>query len=44
MQRIQAQHDLISRVAQAYFDLLAAQDNLTLAQAKQHSIQQQLVL
>lgn len=42
MQRIQAQHDLITRVAQAYFDLLAAQDNLTLAQAKQHSIQQQL--
>lgn len=42
MQRIQAQHDLITRVAQAYFDLLAAQDNLTLVQAKQHSIQQQL--
>jgi len=38
----QAAQDLILRVAQAYFDLLAAQDNLTLVKAQKASIAEQL--
>lgn len=38
----QAAQDLILRVAQAYFDLLAAQDNLTLVRAQKASIAEQL--
>lgn len=38
----QAQQDIILRVSQAYFDLLTAQDNLRLANTKQHSIEEQL--
>lgn len=38
----QAHLELILRVTQAYFDLLAAQDNLELAKTKKHSIQEQL--
>lgn len=38
----QAAQDLIVRVAQAYFDLLAAWDNLTLVRAQKASIAEQL--
>jgi len=38
----QAAQDLIIRVAQAYFDLLAAQDNLALVKAQKASIAEQL--
>ena len=38
----QAGQDLILRVAQAYFDVLAAQDNLTLVKAQKASIAEQL--
>jgi len=38
----QASQDLILRVAQAYFDLLAANDNLTLVKAQKASIAEQL--
>ncbi len=38
----QSAQDLILRVAQAYFDLLAAQDNLTLVRAQKASIAEQL--
>jgi outer membrane protein len=38
----QASQDLILRVAQAYFDLLAAQDNLTLVKSQKASIAEQL--
>lgn len=38
----QAGQDLILRVAQAYFDVLAAQDNLTLVRAQKASIAEQL--
>ena len=37
-----AQQDLIVRVAQAYFDVLLAQYNVTLAQAQKESISEQL--
>ncbi|MBT9612411.1 MAG: TolC family outer membrane protein, partial [Burkholderiales bacterium] len=37
-----AQQDLVVRVAQAYFDVLLAQYNVTLAQAQQESIGEQL--
>lgn len=37
-----AKQDLIKRVAQAYFDLLAAQDNLEFAQAEKEATSQQL--
>ncbi|CAG9177837.1 TolC family outer membrane protein [Cupriavidus respiraculi] len=38
----QAQLDLITRTAQAYFDVLAAQDNLYLAGAQKRAIEEQL--
>jgi len=38
----QAQQDLIVRVAQAYFDVLAAQDNVTTIQAQKRAISEQL--
>ncbi|HUN70520.1 MAG TPA: TolC family outer membrane protein [Burkholderiales bacterium] len=38
----QAAQDLIVRTAQAYFDVLAAQDNLTLVQAQKRAIGEQL--
>ncbi|QET02583.1 MULTISPECIES: TolC family outer membrane protein [Cupriavidus] len=38
----QAQLDLITRASQAYFDVLAAQDNLYLAQAQKKAIGEQL--
>lgn len=38
----QAQQDLMMRVAQAYFDVLAAQDVLTFAQAQKVAVAQQL--
>lgn len=38
----QAWHDLVLRTTQAYFDLLAAQDNLDLAQSKKRAIAEQL--
>ena len=38
----QAQQDLMMRVAQAYFDVLTAQDVLTFAQAQKAAIAQQL--
>jgi outer membrane protein len=38
----QAQQDLIIRVAQAYFDVLAAQDNVTTIQAQKRAISEQL--
>jgi outer membrane protein len=38
----QAGQDLVLRVAQAYFDLLAAQDNLVLVKAQRASIAEQL--
>lgn len=41
---LQAQHDLIVRVAQAYFDVLAADDSLTVAQAQLTAIEAQLDL
>ena len=37
-----AEQDLIVRVAQAYFDVLAAQDSLTTAQANKRAISEQL--
>ena len=37
-----AEQDLIVRVAQAYFDVLAAQDNLTTAQTSKKAISEQL--
>ena len=37
-----AEQDLVVRVAQAYFDVLLAQYNVTLAQAQQESIGEQL--
>ena len=37
-----AEQDLILRVAQAYFDVLAAQDNLTTAQTSKKAINEQL--
>ncbi|WP_423198164.1 MULTISPECIES: TolC family outer membrane protein [unclassified Cupriavidus] len=39
---LQAQLDLITRASQAYFDVLAAQDNLYLAQAQKKAIGEQL--
>lgn len=39
---VQARQDLILRVAQAYFDLLYAQDNLKAVQASKKAISQQL--
>lgn len=41
-QFVQAQQDLIVRVAQAYFDVLAAQDTLASAQAQKTAIAEQL--
>jgi outer membrane protein len=38
------QQGLILRVAQAYFDVLAAQDELALAEAEMHALAEQLVL
>lgn len=38
----QAGQDLVLRVAQAYFDVLAAQDNVTLAEAQKKAIAEQL--
>jgi outer membrane protein len=38
----QANQDLIVRAAQAYFDVLSAQDNLTLVQAQKRAIGEQL--
>lgn len=38
---VQARYDLITRTAQAYFDVLTAQDNLDLARSKLNSINQQ---
>ena len=40
----QAQQDLMVRVAQAYFDILAAEDVLTFAQAQKAAVSQQLEL
>jgi len=37
-----AQQDLATRVAQAYFDVLLAQDNVTLSQAQMNAISEQL--
>jgi len=37
-----ARQDLAIRVAEAYFDVLAAQDNLTFARAEKRSLEQQL--
>ena len=41
-QFVQARQDLILRVAQAYFDVLLAQDSLNLAQAQKKAIGEQL--
>ncbi len=41
-QYAQAQQDLMLRVAQAYFDVLAAQDNLTTIRAQKRAISEQL--
>lgn len=41
---IQARQDLILRVAQAYFDVLNAQEGLTAVQANKQAIEQQLAL
>jgi len=41
-QLLQAEQDLIVRVAQAYFDLLAAQDNLATLGAQKRAISEQL--
>ncbi len=41
-QFVQARQDLILRVAQAYFDVLLAQDSLSLAQAQKKAIGEQL--
>ena len=41
-QYAQAEQDLMLRVAQAYFDVLAAQDNLTTVQAQKRAISEQL--
>jgi outer membrane protein len=41
-QYIQAQHDLILRVAQGYFDVLIAQDTVELAGAQKQAIAEQL--
>jgi outer membrane protein len=41
-QLAQAQQDLAVRVAQAYFDVLLAQDSVTLSQAKKTAISEQL--
>ncbi|MFT5588738.1 MAG: outer membrane protein [Bradyrhizobium sp.] len=38
----QAQQDLIARVAQAYFDVLAAQDSLAFLKAQENAISEQL--
>jgi outer membrane protein len=39
---VSAQQDLATRVAQAYFDVLLAQDNVTLSQAQMNAISEQL--
>ena len=41
-QFVQAKQDLVLRVAQAYFDVLLAQDSLALAQAQKTAISEQL--
>jgi len=41
-QFLQTQQDLVIRVAQAYFDVLAAQDNVTTIQAQKRAITEQL--
>jgi outer membrane protein len=41
-QLVQAQQDLMLRVAQAYFDVLAAQDSLVFLQAQKKAISEQL--
>jgi outer membrane protein len=41
-QLVQAQQDLMLRVAQAYFDVLSAQDNLTFLRAQKKAILEQL--
>ncbi|RFP80070.1 TolC family outer membrane protein [Hydrogenophaga sp. SNF1] len=41
-QLVQAEQDLIVRAAQAYFDVLAAQDTLTFVRAQKTAVEQQL--